>query len=335
MQRLDTFSAREAPGLLDKALLTHPFNAAVSCLVVGRAAVSLDGLAALTVHCRLALADLLGAAFLAYVAAHPDALVMGMAGAVLETDPFSVAVDNHGVLWANMAKHCYERFGLEGRPTDRTRDRFLVQVDLRDERLRAAESRHQARVTACLARLCTGPLDFVVSFATPAGRDAFQACFPTRPCAAATTEHTLEQVWVPAFPADAALREHAETDALLELEQWAGLVLHDCRAVLQGARQDPFVCALAFDEVTAARHDVRCLTYAQPFHPQALLALLRPEGAALLAVLVAGSRAAPTTWDGAANRSDARGSTAHGLALFIDGATGRCCNYRYASCSLR
>lgn len=310
----------------EKYILSHGFNSSVSILNVGG---SLDLGQLHTYSVSMKLTDLLS-----LPPSTPSPLIT-MKEASLNTSPWVVALDSTGHLIINLSKHAYERFGLEGHPTDKTRDRYSLQLNLHN--FRDAESKLYKRVVACLERLSKAAVDFIISFACEEHALAFGKSFSgmTR-IDVPVIQETINGIAIPSFPKDLAIGRDTETHDIMELEQWAGLVLNGCTDILTQATVDPFLSTCTFDQSTITTNSSVHITKIRgTVHPARILEISKSmNGASLMGILVHGNADAPSTWNGYCNRTDERWDSGHGYTMLTDGETGDSIFYQYSTRTL-
>lgn len=295
---------------------------------------------------EILLADLLNIPFLEFINEHHTQMVMLSQHPQcpnLEAENTVFGIDNEGRLWMHMSQSFYRHFGLVGHALDKKEERFIVQVDLKVESLGKEDSKSRTRHILCISTLFPGLAKVTFAFASSSLAATFANSLPhllpsaRNPTSAIPrlTLKNLDSVFVPNFP---MLDSHV--DGWMELDQWLGLIVHDCTTVLTGQRVDPFISTCTFDETSATKQPVHILTIDAPLvHPATILGIfdgvLRKNNVKdMLGLNVIGEPLSPVTWGACPNRNDAMGRTAHGYSVILHRPTNTEVAYQYSSTSL-
>lgn len=304
--------------------------------VVGGSEVHLPAAKVVTVSIKPS--DLVSGPFLDYIKSHPGATILHISEADLRTSPWIISLDSSDTFWINLSKHAFEGFGLEGHPTEKKRDgidRYLVNVNLNDEKLAKQDSKYCARLVSCMDRLSTSPVQFTVVFASEVARNAFARIFTKQQVSIKKPENSVfEKILVPVFPdlnvADSDLYD------LVEIDLWTGALFNGCTDVIYQKQTDPFISVCTFDQQSSSINDVKVSQIDCSMHPRVLLEFLKSVHTTDIVVMrVLGNSNAPVTWDDHANRIDDRRDSSHGYLLVMHPSSDRCAILQYASCDLR
>jgi hypothetical protein len=256
----------------------------------------------------------------------------------IRTSPWIISLDASDTLWINLSKHAFEGFGLEGYSTEKKRigiDRYVVKVNLRDEKITKSDSKYRARVVSCLDRLSTSPIYFTAVFDSEAAQSAFAKVFTKQQVSIKKSEiSNFEKIFVPAFPN----LNFAQSDLydFVEMDLWAGSLFSGCQHVLHQKHTDPFISVCTFDQDSCCVNDVNTSELDGPVHPRLLLEWIKSLLHNKTIVLrVLGSPNAVVTWDDYPNRIDDRRDSCHGYLLVMQSDSDNCAILQYASCDLR
>ncbi len=312
MIRLSTFNAKTSPNLLKKAILSYSFMQDVS--IISGEKVDFD--AGYVYEAAVNVTDLVSSGFLEFIKLHQGQLTALMKNVDITVDHYVIGIDVSDRLWLNLSKHSYEAFGLEGHPTEKSKDRYLVCVDLKDERLDKTDSKYLKRVQDSFVRLSNrqDQITLQVYLSTERAKIEIEKLFTLQTVLKNNDSFRLESILIPNLPSDFVLNKGDDFGELLELEQWTGLVLNQCLEPIQRTRVDPFISTCTLDESRCSVGNVNVIKISTGVHPEHLLNLMA-QTSDILYVVVKGSLNCPVTWDDFPNKSNDIGDTSHGYLL--------------------
>lgn len=281
------------------------------------------------------LRDLVSPLFLEFVEKYPGKLILHMQSADIRTSPWTVALDMHGQLFMSLDWNTYTRFGLEGQPTGKKKERYLVQLDLKQAKLKDQNSKMYKRVVSCFDRLTTEAISLNILIDDQEAADTFEASFGVlHERFVEWTFKEQENILVPPFPDQLMLGKNSECSSFEDLDVWAGLLLNGNSEILSGVEQDSFICGYTLDPSTVTQGNAQLLEHNSPIHPRAILDLVKKLSGSMICIRVKGFESAPTTWDNSPNRTDDHNDASHGYTLFSEPHSGSCILLKYSSTNL-
>ncbi|KAJ2714696.1 hypothetical protein H4R19_001590 [Coemansia spiralis] len=293
-----------------RALETHPFNHRLT-IIAPIGAIGVEKVLGAHIgsyfRIQLKLSDLIDPAFVANYVKDKELVALSADRLIDADDVF--AIDGRGKLVLSLTKDTYEVLGLAGRPAAfplKRGARFIVEIDLLDERMDPAK-KHFQRVHARLAAVLDEPVDFVMALCDAESGHTLNLDIPgATVCAPQVAAQTLAGAAVPAIP-DEFLAVQCQDDVWAEqaqdLFEWIGLAAAGAQALVPGA-VDPEACTYCAPEPSAMADLAVCSVtgFIPPRAIAAAVGALLAEAQATGAVFyvcVWGHEDAPVSWGAA------------------------------------